>query len=173
MGVSICFRISQPVWQRLVNVPAAACRPAHAGPRMRTPAAAAMHARRRHVRECRRPWDVGRTPCGATRGRRPPPAARPIGPGGPILFCPFHPLPVPCGGRQYHDQTALLEGYHMGQTESKSADNSARYAHARHIGGRRQSQTGGALGRRGFPCNTPTQDPSTDRRQHKRVLEYL
>jgi hypothetical protein len=102
---------------------------------MRTPAAAAMHARRRHVRECRRPWDVGRTPCGATRGRRPPPAARPIGPGGPILFCPFHPLPVPCGGRQYHDQTALLEGYHMGKTESRSDKNLEIYPHARHLGG--------------------------------------
>ena len=33
---------------------------------------------------------------------------------------------MPYGGSQYHDWKALLEGYHLGQTESKSAENSAR-----------------------------------------------
>ena len=42
---------------------------------------------------------------------------------------------MPCGGRQYHDQTALLEGYHMGKTESRSDKNLEIYPHARHLGG--------------------------------------
>ena len=59
--------------------------PAHAGPRPPPPA---PRRPRPHARVGAH-GTVGGRPAGPARGRRPPPAARPIGPGGPILLPPI------------------------------------------------------------------------------------
>ena len=58
---------------------------AHAGPRPPPPA---PRRTRQHARVGAH-GTVGGRPAGPARGRRPPPAARPIGPGGPILLPPI------------------------------------------------------------------------------------
>ena len=59
---------------------------------------------------CRRPWDRGRTPCGASTRASPATRRETNRPRRADFIAPISPVPLSCGGRQYHDQTALLKG---------------------------------------------------------------